>query len=65
MPWHNSILLNVFGMILLGLALEFNPVVHRMKQFEKLVARESEGEVVHERVWFSVSLAKLSGEGKD
>lgn len=65
MPWHNSILLNVFGMILLGLALEFNPVVHRMKQFEKLVAGELEGEVMHERVWFFVSLAKLSGEGKD
>lgn len=65
MPWHNSILLNVFGMILLGLALEFNPVVHRMKQSEKLIARELEGEVMHERVWFSVSLAKLSGEGKD
>lgn len=41
-------LLNVFGIILLGLALEFHPVVHRMKQFEKLVAGELEGEVMHE-----------------
>lgn len=48
MTWHNSILLNVFGIILLGLALEFHAVVHRIKQFEKLVAGELEGEVMHE-----------------
>lgn len=65
MPWQNSVLLNVFGIILSGLALEFCPVVHRMKQFEKVVAGELEGEVMHDRVGFSVSLAKLSGAGKD
>ena len=65
MPWHNPVLLNVLGMILLGMPLELCPVVHRMKQFKKLVAGELEGEVMHERVWVSVSLAKLSGEGKD
>lgn len=32
----------------MGLALEFHAVVHRMKQFEKLVAGELEGEVMHE-----------------
>lgn len=62
---HNPVLLNVLRMIPLGTALELYPVVHRMKQFEKLVAGELEGEVMHERVWVSVSLAKLSGEAKD
>jgi len=48
MPWLSPILLNVFGMILLGRTLELYPVIHRMKQFEKLVARELRGEVMHE-----------------
>lgn len=49
-------------MILLGTALERYPVVHRMKQFEKLVAGELEGEVMHERVWVSVLQSCLGKE---
>lgn len=57
--------LNVLEIILLGETLDLYPVFHRMKQSEKLVAGVLEGEVMHARVWVSVSLTKLSGEGKD